>query len=62
MSIPRLQKAKLTERITLPIEPEIKNDLAELKNIHSVDVSEWLRSLIRLNLPKLKQDLDNLNA
>lgn len=57
MDIPRLQKAKLTERITLPIEPDLKQDLIELKNIHSVDTSAWLRELIKLNLPKLKEKL-----
>lgn len=53
--IPSLKKKTLTERITLPLESGLKSELESLKRDHGVDTSEWLRRLIRAELPKLRQ-------
>lgn len=51
-------KAKiLTERVTVPVQPELKRELSALKETHNVDVTKWIRNLIIENLPKLKSEV-----
>lgn len=52
--IPKLKNAVLTGRVLLAVEPEIERALKDLKHNHDVDTSEWLRRLIRAELPKLR--------
>lgn len=57
MEIPRLKHAVLTGKILVAVEPEIEKDLKDLKHNHDVDISEWLRRLIRSELPRLKEQV-----
>lgn len=52
--IPKSKKAVLTQRVNIAIDEGMKKDLLELKG-QGVDVNEWLRRLIRKELPKVKQ-------
>ncbi len=52
--LPMLKKAKgLTERITIPCDPALKEDLARLKKEKGVDVTEWIRQMIKDNMKRL---------
>ncbi len=53
--IPRRKRPRLTERVTLSVDPGMRAELTELKDKKNVDVSEWLRGLIRRELPLLKK-------
>ncbi len=56
-SIPLLKTKKLDSLLGLPIEGETKKELLDLKHKHGVDHLEWVRGLIRENLPALKAKL-----
>jgi hypothetical protein len=51
------KKHRLNERITLSVEPELRELLIELRSVYSIDVQEMLRVLLRKELPKLKEKL-----
>jgi len=55
--IPKLKHALLTERLMLAVDPEMKKSLEDLKRNHDIDVSEWIRRILRSELPKLRQQL-----
>lgn len=55
--VPMLKGRKLDERITIPVERELKRELNEIKTKHGVDVLEWLRMIARRELPQLKKRL-----
>lgn len=54
-SLPKRHKktALYTERLTIPVEPEIKSVIAELSS-NNVDTMEWLRKVIRKEIAKIK--------
>ncbi len=52
-SLPVLKKKNLTERITLPVDTELKQKLTELKLVHGIDVPEWIRRIIRSKVASL---------
>lgn len=56
-NIPRLRQRILTERLTLPIQKDLKVELKELKEVHGIDVNKWIRDLILANLPKVKSEI-----
>lgn len=56
-SIPMLRGRVLDEKITVPLERAVKAELVELKLQKGVDVLEWIRGLIRRELPRLKEDV-----
>lgn len=49
--LPRLKKKTLDDLLGLPIESETKKRLMNLKHAHDIDHLEWVRNLIRENLP-----------
>lgn len=49
--LPMLKKKTLDDLLGLPIESETKKRLMNLKHNHDVDHLEWVRNLIRENLP-----------
>jgi hypothetical protein len=53
--IPRLEKAALTNRITIAIDETIKRDLMQLKYQYGIDTAEWIRSLIRREIFHVKE-------
>jgi hypothetical protein len=55
--IPMLKKRKLDDQLNLAIEKALKQELRALKEQHDVDYNEWIRSLIRRDLPGLKKQL-----
>lgn len=56
-NIPRLKGKRLDGFIGLPIEGVVKKELQELKHAHDLDHLEWIRQLIRSELPNLKRKL-----
>jgi len=56
-SIPLLKRKTLDDLLGLPIDKDTKKDLLDLKHKHGVDHLEWVRILIRENLPGLKAKL-----
>ncbi len=52
--IPLTRKALLTQRIMVAVDERTKHDLMILKHQHRVDITEWIRKLIRSELPKIK--------
>jgi hypothetical protein len=52
--IPDLKTKSLTDKITIPVEPELKTALMKLKAVHKKDHLEWVRRLIRNELAKLE--------
>lgn len=56
-AVPMLKRKFLEERVTLPLDKATANDLRQLKSLHGVDTMEWLRAIIRTELPKLKKQL-----
>lgn len=57
VSIPRLKKRLLNDRITLPIESELKKEIMALKSEHEIDVLEMIRIWIREGVPQIKTAL-----
>lgn len=55
-SIPLLKGKRLVERITLAIEKDLYEELMQAKE-KGVDHAEWIRMLIRAELPKLKKQV-----
>lgn len=53
-SLPRLKSASKTKQINIPVDPEMKEALCRLKEEHRVDITEWLRQIIRRELDALK--------
>jgi hypothetical protein len=53
-SIPMLKRIRLDDRVTVPMERELKSEIMRLKSDQGVDVLEWIRQLIRKELPTLK--------
>ena len=45
--LPKLKGRVLTERITIPLDKKTKSELTRMKLESKVDVSEWIRQLIR---------------
>jgi len=56
-SIPLLKQKRLDSLLGLPIDSDTKKDLLDLKHKHGVDHLEWVRQLIKDNLPLLKSKL-----
>lgn len=56
--IPRLKRKVLDDLLGLPLESETKKRLMNLKHNHDVDHLEWIRKLIRDNLPLIEKKLD----
>ena len=56
-NIPMLKKKTLEEMITLRLDKQLHTELVNLKAVHGVDYPEWIRSLIRNELPKLKKQI-----
>lgn len=54
-NLPKLKGASKVERLTIPVEKEIKNRLYNLKVNHQIDVTEWVRQLIMRELESLEQ-------
>lgn len=52
--IPMQKKAQLTQRLTMAIDEGLKRDLMELKYQYGIDISEWIRKMIRSELPRIK--------
>lgn len=55
-SIPLLKGKRLVERITLAIEKDLYEELMHAKE-NGVDHTEWIRMIIRAELPKLKKQV-----
>lgn len=53
IELPRLKGPSHTQRLTIPVDPDLKSRLARLKAEKQVDVTEWIRRLIRKELEKL---------
>lgn len=53
VEVPMLKRKVLDEFLGLPIEAETKQELLTLKHEFGVDHLEWVRRLIRANLPAL---------
>jgi hypothetical protein len=60
VEIPKLRDAFLSERFMLAIDPEMKRGLMELKYTYGVDITEWIRRMVRSELPKLREQLSEL--
>lgn len=58
LNIPMLKKKRLDQILGLPIESDLKKELLELKHVHDVDHLEWVRQLIKTNLPLIKEKLE----
>lgn len=56
--VPLLKKKTIDTNYPLPIDSATKAELRALKADHGVDTNQWLRSLIRSELPKLKKRLE----
>lgn len=54
--IPDLKTNLLKEKLTIPMEPELKAAIVSLKQVHGKDHLEWLRRLIRREIEKLKSE------
>lgn len=52
-----LKKKVLEEMISVRLEKSLHADLLKLKASYGVDTGEWIRSLIRSNLPALKKQI-----
>ena len=53
-AVPMLKGKSLDKRMTMGIDGSTLSELQKLKSDHRVDISEWIRGLIRAELPKLK--------
>lgn len=53
--VPMQKKAFLNRRFTLAIDEELQKELMALKYQEGIDVSEWIRQLVRTNIPILKK-------
>lgn len=49
------KKAFLNRRFTLAIDEELQKELMALKYQDGIDISEWIRQLVRTNIPILKK-------
>lgn len=56
-TIPMLKTKKLDDQLNIAIEKPLKAELRSLKEKFGVDHNEWIRDLIRSNLPALKVKL-----
>lgn len=54
MDLPKLKERVNTEKISVAVDGEMKRDLENLKYLKRVNVSEWIRQLVRRELPKVK--------
>lgn len=52
--IPMLKKRILTERLTVPIDKETKEELERLKYEKGVNVPEFIRQLLKEHLAEIK--------
>lgn len=53
--LPRKKSATLTERVTLPVDRELKGLIDSLKLTSPYDIPEFIRMILRRELPKLEQ-------
>jgi hypothetical protein len=54
--LPDLNSVKLSERITIPVTPEMREAVMNLKMIHKKDAMSWLRSIIERELKSIKPE------
>lgn len=52
-----LKKNILDARMMVALDKATLTELQKLKTAHGVNTTEWIRSLIRSELPKLKKQL-----
>jgi hypothetical protein len=52
--LPKLESAKYTRMLSIPVEPAVKDELDRMKREEKVKVTEWLRQLIQRELAMLK--------
>lgn len=57
-NIPMLKKKKLDDQLNIAIEKPLKAELRALKEKYGVDHNEWIRELVRANLPALLKRLN----
>jgi len=55
MELPKLKNPVNTEKISLSLDPDLKKRLEDLKWKKRVNVSEWMRMLLRRELDNLDQ-------
>ena len=53
-TIPMLKKKTLTAKVNVALEEHTHAEIEKLKREYGVDTMEWIRGLIRQELPKLK--------
>lgn len=53
-SVPMLKRKTLTAKVNVALEETTAQELERLKRQYGVDTMEWIRGLIRQDLPKLK--------
>lgn len=56
-NIPMLKKRVLDDQLNIAIEKPLKEELRSLKSKHNVDYNEWIRGLIRQELPNIKKKI-----
>lgn len=56
-SVPMLKRKTLVEKINVALDTETYKELRQIKDVNGVDTMEWIRGLIRSELPKLKKSI-----
>lgn len=57
MELPKIRTRVLTEKVTVPIEPDLRRALQELKDAHSLDTMEICRQAIRQAVVDVREAL-----
>lgn len=60
--IPLRRAAYLTQRITIPVDPETKQQLDRLRTMNGIDIVAWIRNFISSNIGDLKLAAENQQA
>jgi hypothetical protein len=55
--VPKLKRHTLTERFTLPVDKGMRDQLYSLKENHNINISEWVRRILRRELDSISKDL-----
>lgn len=54
-AVPKLRGRVLDEKLTVPMEGDLKKELMAYKHEKDVDVLEWIRMIIRREMPNLRK-------
>lgn len=53
--LPKLKDSSKIDRLTIPVDKKLKQQLSDLKIQHRINVTEWIRQIILKELSQLKK-------